>query len=83
MAPMPEASCNASQTDSQKFIYRFWKSKETELDMKATHDGDAHPLPCNKTLSTAETLEINNPAILIRPEQADFTIRKKCDNRRA
>ena len=44
--------------------------------MQATHDGDAHPLPCKKTLSMAETLEINNPAILIRPEQADFTIGK-------
>jgi hypothetical protein len=40
------------------------------------HDGDAHPLPCRKTLSMAETLEINNPAILIRPEQADFAIKK-------
>ena len=41
--------------------------------MQATHDGDAHPLPCKKTLSMAETLEINNPAILIRSEQADST----------
>jgi hypothetical protein len=55
---------------------QFSKSKETELDMQATHDGDAHPLPCNKTLSMAETLEINNLAILIRSEQADSTIRK-------
>jgi hypothetical protein len=76
MVPMPEASCDASQTDSQKFINRFWKSKEAELDMQATQDGDAHPLPCNKTLSMAETLKINNSAILIRPEQADSTIRK-------
>jgi hypothetical protein len=44
--------------------------------MQATHDGDAHPLPCKKTLSMIETLEINNPAVLIRPEQADSTIRK-------
>ena len=42
--------------------------------MQATHDGDAHPLPCNKTLSMAETWEINNLAILIRPEQADSAI---------
>ena len=40
------------------------------------HDGDAHPLPCNKTLSMAETLEINNPAMLIRPEQANSSIGK-------
>jgi hypothetical protein len=65
MFPMPEASCETSQTDSQKFINRFWKSKEAKLDMQAMHDGDAHHLPCNKTLSMAETLEINNPAILI------------------
>ena len=44
--------------------------------MQATHDGDAHPLPCKKTLSMTETLEINNPAILIWPEQADSTIGK-------
>jgi hypothetical protein len=44
--------------------------------MQATHDGDAYPSPCNKTLSMAETLEINNPAILIRPEQADSTFGK-------
>jgi hypothetical protein len=25
MTPMPEASCDASQTDSQKFINQFWK----------------------------------------------------------
>jgi hypothetical protein len=25
MTPMPEASCDAPQTDSQKFINRFWK----------------------------------------------------------
>ena len=40
------------------------------------HDGDAHPLPCKKTLSMAETLEINNRAVLIRPEKADSVIRK-------
>lgn len=57
IVPMPEASRDASQTDSQKFINRFWKSKEAELDMQATQDGDAHPLPCNKTLSMAETLK--------------------------
>ena len=34
MAPMPKASRNASQTYSQKFINRFWKSKEAKLDMK-------------------------------------------------
>jgi hypothetical protein len=50
--------------------------KKAKLDMQAMHDGDAHPLPCKKTLSMAETLEINNPAILIRPEQADSTIGK-------
>ena len=44
--------------------------------MQAMHDGDVHPLSCNKTLSTAETLEINNPTILIRPKQADSTIGK-------
>jgi hypothetical protein len=44
--------------------------------MQATHDGDAHPLPCKKTLSMAETLEINNLAVLIWPEQADSTIGK-------
>jgi hypothetical protein len=44
--------------------------------MQATHDGDAHPLPCKKTLSMAETLEINNLAVLIRPEQAKSTIGK-------
>jgi hypothetical protein len=73
---MPETSCDASQTDSQKFINRFWKTKVAKLDMQATHDGDAYPSPCNKTLSMAETLEINNPAILIRPEQADSTFGK-------
>ena len=44
--------------------------------MQSTHDGDAHHLPCNKTLSMARILEINNPAILIRPELADATIGK-------
>ena len=44
--------------------------------MQATHDGDMHPLPCNRTLSMAEILEINNPAILIRSELADSTIGK-------
>ena len=44
--------------------------------MQATHDGDAHPLPCKKTLSMAETLEINNRAILIRLEKADSAIGK-------
>jgi hypothetical protein len=44
--------------------------------MQATHDRDAHPLPCKKTLSMAETLEINNLAVLIWPEQADSTIGK-------
>jgi hypothetical protein len=44
--------------------------------MQATHDEDAHSSPCNKTLSMAETLKINNPAVLIRPEQADSTIGK-------
>jgi len=76
MVPMPEASCDASQTDSQKIINRFWKSKEAKLDMQATHDGDTHPLPCKKTLSMAKTLEINNLSVLIRPEQADSTIGK-------
>ena len=76
MVPIPEASCDASQTVSRKFINQFWKSKEAELDIQAMHDGDAHPLPCNKTLSIIEILEINNPAILIRSEQADSTIEK-------
>jgi hypothetical protein len=76
MAPMLEASSDASQTNSQKNINQVWKSKEARLDMQAIHDGDAHLLPCNKTLSMAETLEINNPAILIRPEKADSTIEK-------
>ena len=44
--------------------------------MQATHEGDVHPLSCNKTLSMARILEINNPAILIRPELADATIGK-------
>jgi hypothetical protein len=44
--------------------------------MQVMHDGDAHPLLCKKTLFMAETLEINNPAILIRLEQADSTIGK-------
>jgi hypothetical protein len=44
--------------------------------MQAMHDGDAHSLPCKKTLSMAETLEINNPTVLIRPEQANSTIGK-------
>ena len=44
--------------------------------MQAMHDRDALPLPCKKLVSIAETLEINNPAILIRPEQADSTIGK-------
>jgi hypothetical protein len=74
MTPMPETSCDASQTDSQKFINHFWKSKVVKLDMQATHDEDAHPLLCKKTLSMAKSLEINNPAVLIRLEQADFTI---------
>ena len=52
--------------------------------MQATHDGDAYPLPCNKTLFMAQVMEINNPAILIRLEQAtSIIIEKKCDNRRA
>jgi hypothetical protein len=76
MTPMPETSCDAFQTNSQKFINQFWKSKVAKLDMHATHDGDTYPSPCNKTLSTAETLEINNPAILIRLEQDDFTFGK-------
>jgi hypothetical protein len=67
---------DTSQTDSYKFINQFWKSKVAKLDMQATHDGDAHPLPYNKTLSMAKTLEINNPAIFIRLEQADSTIGK-------
>jgi len=50
--------------------------KKAELDMQATHDGDVHPLPCNKTRSMAETLEINNPSVLIQPEQVDSTIGK-------
>jgi hypothetical protein len=65
MVPMPKASCDASLTNSQKVINQFWKSKEAKLDMQATHDGCAHLLPCRKTLSMAETLKINNPAILI------------------
>ena len=65
-----------TQTDSKKFINQFWKSKESKLDMQATHDGDAHHLPWNKTLSMAEVLEINNSAILIRLGQADSTIGK-------
>jgi hypothetical protein len=44
--------------------------------MQATHDGDAHHLPCKKTLSMAQVLEINNPTIMIRPKQTDFTIGK-------
>jgi hypothetical protein len=44
--------------------------------MQAMHNGDAHPLPCKKTPSMAETLEINNLAVLIRLEQADSTIGK-------
>jgi hypothetical protein len=44
--------------------------------MQATHDGDAHFLPCRKTLSTAETLKINNIVILIRPEQDKSTVGK-------
>jgi hypothetical protein len=76
MVPMPEASCDASLADSQKFINRFWKSKKAKLDMQATHDRDAYFLPCRKTLSMTKTLEINNPAILIRPEQANSTIGK-------
>jgi hypothetical protein len=76
MVPMPEASCDASLTDSQKFINRFWNKKRQKMDMQATHDRDAYLLPCRKTLSMAKTLEINNPAILIRPEQADSTIGK-------
>ena len=47
--------------------------------MQATHDGDAHPLPCKKTLSMVETLEINNLAILIWPEQFDSALGKKID----
>jgi hypothetical protein len=46
----------------------FGNKKKTKLAMQATHDGDVHPLPCKKTLSMAETLEINNLAVLIRPE---------------
>jgi len=48
--------------------------------MQTTHDEDAHPLPCNKTLFMAETLEINNPAILIWSEQTDSTIGKNVIN---
>ena len=44
--------------------------------MQATHNEDAHPLPCKKTPSMAETLEINNPAILKRLKKADSTIGK-------
>ena len=53
-----------------------FENQEAKLDMQATHEGDVHPLSCNKTLSMAETLEINNPTALIRPEQADSTIGK-------
>jgi len=76
MVPMPEASCDTSQSGSQKNINRFWKLKVAELDMQATHDGNAHPSPCNKTLSMAKTLELNNPVILIQPVQADSTTGK-------
>jgi hypothetical protein len=44
--------------------------------MQAKYDGDAHPLPCNKPPSMAETLEINNLAILIRLEQVGSIIEK-------
>ena len=44
--------------------------------MQVADDGDVHPLPYNKTRSMAETLEINNLTVLIRPEQADSTIEK-------
>ena len=44
--------------------------------MQAMYDGDAHPLPF-KSPSMAETLEINNPAILIRLEQATSIIIEK------
>jgi len=57
----------------RNLLIGFGNKKKAKLDMQATHDGDAHPLPCKKTLSMAETLEINNPAILIRSEQADST----------
>jgi len=76
MAPMHEVLCETSQTDSQKVINQFWKSKVVELDMQAMHDRDAHPSPCYKTLSMAKTLEVNNLAIMIRPKQADSTIGK-------
>jgi hypothetical protein len=64
-----------------KLIHRnlligFRNQKRQNLDMQAMHDKDVHPSPCNKTLSMDEILEINNLAVLIRPEQADFTIRK-------
>jgi hypothetical protein len=60
----------------KKLLIGFENKKKAKLDMQATHDGDAHPLPCKKTLSMAETLEINNLAVLIWPEQADSTIGK-------
>ena len=44
--------------------------------MQATHDRDARPLPYNKTFIMAETLKLNNPVILIRLEQANFTVEK-------
>jgi hypothetical protein len=60
----------------KNLLIGFGNEKKAKLDMCATHDGDAHPLPCKKTLSMAETPEINNPAVLIQPEQADSTIGK-------
>jgi hypothetical protein len=50
--------------------------KKGKLDMQATHDGDAHPLPYKKTLSMAKILEINNSVVLIRPEQVNPLLRR-------
>jgi hypothetical protein len=47
-----------------------------KLDTQAIRNRDAHPLSCNKIFFMAETLKLNNLAVLIRTKQADSTIRK-------
>jgi hypothetical protein len=45
MVPLTEASCDASQTYLQEFVYLCRKSVETKFNMQATDGGDAHHLP--------------------------------------
>jgi hypothetical protein len=73
VVPLPEVLCDASQTNLKGCLHWFRKSVDAKLDMHFMLGADAHPLPCNKTPSLVENLEINNPTILIWMEQANST----------